>query len=89
MEEVKKKTKKVNAKYVFNNCTVTVNEEGKAIQLLEKEFERKQSILNLIKMAGSFASFYANKNMAETEKKQPPFSAPKPAQGTGPKSNKK
>lgn len=30
-----------NKNYVFNNCTVTINEEGKAIELLQEQEKRK------------------------------------------------
>ncbi|MES2287610.1 MAG: hypothetical protein V4547_18085 [Bacteroidota bacterium] len=69
------KTQAGKNNYTFNNCTVTINEEGKAIDILQK----KEAVNNMviesgIKLAGNIIDIFTKRN--ESVVKKEPTSGP-------------
>lgn len=63
--------------YTFNNCTVTINEEGKAIDLLQKKHDDHVKAQQMVMgLANTFAS--AIKDYVEKAASKKPQPAPKP-----------
>lgn len=63
--------------YTFNNCTVTINEEGKAVDVLQKRQELAEKKLEFITTLGGSLANFLSAYVKSKEEQQPKKKATK------------